>query len=76
LKRTGVNKIFHSKRLPCGGKQRLRVKIPEARKAKSTAAVDLEGSYVSTDRGGLGRRVKGRKGDRFEPSIKRVYPIS
>jgi hypothetical protein len=43
------------------GKQGLRVEIPEAQITKSIIAVDLGGSYVSTDHGDSGLRVEGGK---------------
>jgi hypothetical protein len=42
-------------------KRDLRVETPEDRKAESIVVIDLEGSYVSTDRGDLGSHVEGGK---------------
>jgi hypothetical protein len=48
-----------------GGKKGLRVETLEARITKSIVAIDLEGSYVSTDHGDLGSCVEGGKEGRY-----------
>jgi hypothetical protein len=43
------------------------LKLPKAEKAESTTAIDPEESYVSTDRGHLGRRME--RGEKYEMGI-------
>jgi hypothetical protein len=45
-----------------GGSESRELKLPKARSPESIVAIDLEGSYVSTDRGDLRSCVKGKKG--------------